>query len=570
MSEQHPQSSENPGDDASSSSPAESKNGLATAALVLGIFAFFTVGISGLVGAPLGHVALRSSRQLNGKGRGRAIAGFTCSYVAIGLWALLLVLGITSGGDEDNAEQGANIPATASPGAASDSSPVPQLDIDPFPSADATSAPEDTGESPSAGSESMGPAEVYEMVSPSVPLIETSFGTGSGMLIEGGYVVTNHHVVWPEEAVWVVFPDGTEFEGVPVLAFDYIADLAVLGPVAHDAAPLRLAGGEDMAPGSELFLIGYPAEYEEYPDPTITQGILSRVRQWDTYDLTLLQTDAAISGGQSGGALVNDRGEVVGISTWGFSEAGFGVATSAADAEAIVSELIEDYEASGYQSGRRVSNEAGKYFYLVTDLIAQAFTFEGAAGTIVTITIEGEEDGIIRISNATGIVLEVDATVTGEEIATFELVQDGLYFVEVDTYDQRIYQFELASSIRLLPYGDPDDGQLLAENTDIDLVYGFIDFYSDIDWYTIELDAGETILAYTDSITADTAVAIWNPQTDELFSDDDSGPASVFGQAHNAQLQFTAPTDGDRYHILVEDVLGERGNGYVLIVERLG
>ena len=161
---------------------------------------------------------------------------------------------------------------------------------------------------------------MYAQVSPSIPFIQTPTGTGSGVLIEGGYVVTNYHVVWPYETVRVVFPDDTVLQNVPVVGWDSMTDLAVLGPVNVSAQPLKLEDGESLAPGSELFLIGYPAEVDEFPEPTITRGILSRVREWERLGMTYLQTDAAIAGGQSGGALVNSLGEVMGISTFSFSE----------------------------------------------------------------------------------------------------------------------------------------------------------------------------------------------------------------------------------------------------------
>ena len=117
-------------------------------------------------------------------------------------------------------------------------------------------------------------------------------------------MVTNHHVVWPDDMVWVVFPDGTEL-WVPVVGWDPFADLAVVGPVSASAEPLTLADGEGMSPGSTVFLVGYPAETDLFPQASITEGIVSRFREWDLAGLTLFQTDAAIAGGQSGGALVN-------------------------------------------------------------------------------------------------------------------------------------------------------------------------------------------------------------------------------------------------------------------------
>ena len=208
--------------------------------------------------------------------------------------------------------------------------PGPTTTVAPEPGPTTTVAPE-PGPTTTVAPERLSAAEVYSRVSPSIPFIETATSTGSGILIEGGYVVTNYHVVWPHLEAWIVFPDGTELSNVPLVGWNPWIDLAVLGPVNVSAPPLSLTDGEGMTPGSELFLVGYPAETDLFPEPSITQGILSRFREWDGWEITLLQTDAAIAGGQSGGALTNAFGEVVGISTWVFSDAGFAVATSAAD-----------------------------------------------------------------------------------------------------------------------------------------------------------------------------------------------------------------------------------------------
>ena len=173
--------------------------------------------------------------------------------------------------------------------------------------------------------------------------MHTAEGSGSGILIEGGYILTNYHVVEPYRTVRVVFPNGAEFRNTPVVGWDSRADLAVLGPVDVLEHPLELTNGEDMDLGSELFLVGYPAEYELYPDATITRGILSRIREWEN-NITILQTDASIAGGQSGGALVDSRGKVIGISTYSYSEALFGWAISSNDIIPIVEGLIR----SGY------------------------------------------------------------------------------------------------------------------------------------------------------------------------------------------------------------------------------
>ena len=152
-------------------------------------------------------------------------------------------------------------------------SPTATLAPTPEPTPVPTAAPRPTA-APTPPPAILTPAEVFSRISPSVVLIETGLSLGTGILIEGGYVLTNHHVVWPYDKAWVVFPDGTELEGVPVVNADPLSDLAVLGPVDSQSAPLALADGEDLPIGSELFLVGYPAEVELLPQPTITGGIL--------------------------------------------------------------------------------------------------------------------------------------------------------------------------------------------------------------------------------------------------------------------------------------------------------
>ncbi|MYB72378.1 MAG: hypothetical protein F4X68_00205 [Acidimicrobiia bacterium] len=206
--------------------------------------------------------------------------------------------------------------------------------------------------------------QVYEKVASSILAIHTDTGTvlGGGVLVEGGYVVTNYHVIHTNEKVSVTFPDGLSLEDVPVIAFDFIADIAVLGPVpltvwiagderaAHDAPALELSNGEDLSRGSPPYLIGYPGEFDLFNKPTITAGVLSQVREWRPYDLTVLVTDASAQAGQSGGALVDGRGRVGGISSW--TQNNLTYSPSGADVGPIVKELIEN--ADGEPVSRKV------------------------------------------------------------------------------------------------------------------------------------------------------------------------------------------------------------------------
>ena len=168
--------------------------------------------------------------------------------------------------------------------------------------------------------------DIFERVSPSIVLVDVAdVQLGSGALIDGGFIVTNAHVLWPFREARVVFPDGSEFNDVPVVAWDLLVDLAVLGPITADVAPLRLEDGEGLNIASDVYLLGYPGEREAFPTPTIVRGLISRVREWAAVGITYFQTDAAVAGGQSGGVMVSDRGAVIGISGFRFTEANYGL-----------------------------------------------------------------------------------------------------------------------------------------------------------------------------------------------------------------------------------------------------
>ena len=410
----------------------------------------------------------------------------------------------------------------------------------------------------------MSPAEVYALISPSVPFVGTAVATGSGVLIEGGYVVTNYHVVWPYESVWVVFPDGTESENVPVVGWDPMADLAVLGPVAVSAQPLKLKDAEGTALGSELLLVGYPAEVDLFPQPTITRGILSRFREWERLGITYFQTDAAIAGGQSGGALVNSRGEVVGISTFSFSEAGFGLAASSADIMPIVEKLTQGEFTSGL-GDRRLPVGRGS-FDVDLDLRnywdTRAFVLDATAGTILEVGIEGSGDGWFHVSDPLGSILEVNDGYTGVEHGAVELLTSGVHFLQVEMASGHSSGFDLSSSVRLMPLNDPDDGRNVAVG---ETVAGSLDHFSDWDWYSVRLKERETVRIATYSLNVDTLIYIDFPKSrnNQVVSDDDSG-GGLSGT--NSELVYRAPHTGE-YFIAVTEAVGNSSGGYYLSVE---
>lgn len=191
------------------------------------------------------------------------------------------------------------------------------------------------------------PKEVLTATRDAVVFITTPTGSGSGVLLPSGHVVTSAHVVQPFAEVTLTFADGATISRAPVTGVDGWTDIAVVGPVTTDAPRLALGSDEPLEQGDPIYLVGYPSETDEQPTPTITSGILSRIRAVPEFGLTYLQTDATIAGGQSGGALVDQRGRVVGIT--GFSVEGFSVAVQADDVDESVRAIV-DGKGSSYRT----------------------------------------------------------------------------------------------------------------------------------------------------------------------------------------------------------------------------
>ena len=170
--------------------------------------------------------------------------------------------------------------------------------------------------------EKVGPAVVT--VIGTVPGQVTFFGrtpdgqsSGSGVIISSdGYIVTNNHVVEGASELSVILPDGTQLPA-RVISTDIFADLAVLKADGEMPAVATIGNSDNLKSGESVIAIGSPlGEFRN----TVTVGVISATgRSLDTGDgyfmEDLLQTDAAINQGNSGGPLVNLNGEVIGINT---------------------------------------------------------------------------------------------------------------------------------------------------------------------------------------------------------------------------------------------------------------
>lgn len=376
-------------------------------------------------------------------------------------------------------------------------------------------------------------ARIFEMISPAIAYIQTGAGSGSGVLIEGGYVVTNAHVVWPFNTVSVVFPDGTGFRDVSVIGWDLLVDLAVLGPISTSVEPLPLLDGENMATGSETYLIGYPAEVEAYPETTMTRGILSRKREWEPVGITYFQTDAAITGGQSGGALVSDTGAVIGIS--GFRAFGeFGLAASSADLLPRVRQLIAGRDPSGLGKRQFDMNGGSLRYRLTPHNYADAYIINEPPGTAIEIEFSGRDDVSFQIVDSYG------NTHADAETNSFSFVtrRYGPLFLILSQVSE---ETTMAASHRLVQFDDPDLGRQIQVGQTL---HGNIDFPTNVDYFFLDLVRNETVEIVVRSILADPQLTVWGYQGDTLgvwIRDENSG-GGLFGL--DARIVFKAPYTG--------------------------
>ena len=360
--------------------------------------------------------------------------------------------------------------------------------------------------------------------------------TGSGVLVEGGYIITSHRLVWPYRTVRVVFPDGSEFDDVPVANSDPLSGLAILGPVDTPATPLALADGEHTAVGSAVFLIVYPAANDGFTQPVMGRGSIQALWETEHARVTFFQADIAMAEGYvpdggainlnptsthmvSGGALINQQGELIGITVPIPHREHVSLAASASDVAPIVERLISG-ETQPELGDRRPpsSGEQFEFTFATRDdwdrhwrgdtSYYLRFLVQEPVGTLVKIEFTGH--GFHRAASLIDpqgrSVLDQHLTMgVGEDAGSTTLRSAGPHFLtlrytpEYDGDSEQFGEARLRSNVRLIPLRDPDDGRELAVG---ETIAGNQDAPYDRDWFRIILQEGETVVISGESLTS--------------------------------------------------------------------
>lgn len=296
--------------------------------------------------------------------------------------------------------------------------------------------------------------DIYSTVIDSVVSISsmTSSGTSSGtgiIMSPDGYVITNHHVITGALVISVLTNDNQEYEAA-LVGSDEMSDLAVLKIDARGLKAVEFGDSSKLRVGDSVVAIGDPLGVQLRG--TMTNGIISAINRDLTVGdrtMTLIQTNAALNNGNSGGPLINCYGQVIGINTVKMSSyytatasvEGLGFAIPISVAKPIIDELIEN----GYVAGRPAIGISGdslpsyyRTYYRLPDGVYVTSVNEGSdakakgirEGDIVT-AINGEK--ICSIDELNTVKNQYAA---GDEV-TLTIYRSGTYYeVTVTLVDQ--------------------------------------------------------------------------------------------------------------------------------------
>ena len=207
---------------------------------------------------------------------------------------------------------------------------------------------------------------------------QRAFSLGSGVIISAqGYILTNQHVVEAADEIEVALSDGKKL-AAKVVGNDPETDLAVLQVDAQNLPAITLGQAENLRVGDVVLAIGNPLGVGQ----TVTMGIISALHRSglriNTFE-NFIQTDAAINQGNSGGALVDASGNLVGINTAILSQSGGSIGIGFAIPVSTAKQVMEQLIATGVVTRGWVGVELQE----ITPELAESFKAGGTAGVLV-------------------------------------------------------------------------------------------------------------------------------------------------------------------------------------------
>ena len=180
---------------------------------------------------------------------------------------------------------------------------------------------------------------------------------GSGVIISAdGYIVTNNHVVDGADELTVTLNENSKEYSARIIGADKTTDLALIKIDAKNLPAIVIANSDDVRVGEWVLAVGNPLGLNN----TVTAGIVSaKARSMGSGVSSMIQTDAAINQGNSGGALVNTRGELIGINAMLASPTGSNIGYGFAIPTTIVKKAVEDFKKYGTYQRAMIGIQGG-------------------------------------------------------------------------------------------------------------------------------------------------------------------------------------------------------------------
>ncbi|UCE18083.1 MAG: trypsin-like peptidase domain-containing protein [Gemmatimonadota bacterium] len=256
------------------------------------------------------------------------------------------------------------------------------------------------------------------------------YGIGSGFIIsEDGYVLTNEHVISSAQEIVVTLTDGTQSKG-KVVGSDSRLDVALLKIDERNLPYVTLGCSDDLIIGEWAIAIGNPFGFVlDKSKPTVTIGVVSAFhRDFESHPgervyKDMIQTDAAINQGNSGGPLVNSNGEVIGINTFIFTggqysegSIGIGFAIPINRAKKVADELLQYGRIRDFWTGISIQN--------IDWLIAQSLDLQSTNGAIIS-QIESDSPGELAGLQIGDIILKVNTKIVQDTDDVIDAFAEG-------------------------------------------------------------------------------------------------------------------------------------------------
>lgn len=401
---------------------------------------------------------------------------------------------------------------------------------------------------------------VYSIIRASLALVETDtdLRAATGLVTRDGRIIVESAVVAEATRIAVTLSNGDRIEDITVELTDPISGLAAIGPINANLArrlpAVSLGDGEDLPIGANVFAVGFSG-LDAATSASISAGLLSRRAEWLSAELTIFSSDASIPGGQAGLVLADDMGRVIGLATRSLAARGLFVSTG--DIARQLAELPPPGEAAVTAAGPLAADVE-----VLPGEQVLAFLTATDVGPRLSLTVTGDEPGLVTVLDATGAAIDT-ATVVGGGAATVivvDLSTVGPYQVWLSSEAEEQASYTLASE--QLPASamttDFDDRLWNPEERQSP---GLINSGDDLDVFTLSVRPGDVYEVRVESLVIDVYLYAAGGGVDLT---DDDGLGGLSGT--DAMLRIE-PTEPGELMLTVGSITG--AGGYLISIDQI-